>query len=68
MRVRWTTTTADELVHIVEHIRKDNPAAAHIPQPRAWLKSSRTTCKFCGFVTPRRIGHKHEFSKAQQPQ
>jgi len=28
MRVRWTTTAADDLAHIVEYIRKDNPAAA----------------------------------------
>ena len=28
MRVRWTTTAADDLSHIVEYIRKDNPAAA----------------------------------------
>ncbi len=29
MRVRWTTTAAADLTHIVEYIRKDNPAAAH---------------------------------------
>jgi toxin ParE1/3/4 len=28
IRVRWTTTAADDLAHIVEYIRKDNPAAA----------------------------------------
>ncbi len=28
MRVRWTTNAADDLKRIVEHIRKDNPAAA----------------------------------------
>jgi len=28
MRIRWTTTAADDLVRIVEYIRKDNPAAA----------------------------------------
>jgi hypothetical protein len=28
MRVRWTTMAADDLSHIVEYIRKDNPAAA----------------------------------------
>ena len=28
MRVRWTTRAADDLAHIVEYIRKDNPAAA----------------------------------------
>jgi plasmid stabilization system protein ParE len=28
MRVRWTTTAAADLAHIVEHIRKDDPAAA----------------------------------------
>ncbi|HTX37688.1 MAG TPA: type II toxin-antitoxin system RelE/ParE family toxin [Bryobacteraceae bacterium] len=28
MRVRWTTTAAADLAHIVEYIRKDNPAAA----------------------------------------
>lgn len=28
MRVRWTTTAADDLANIVEYIRKDNPAAA----------------------------------------
>jgi len=28
MRVRWTTKAADDLAHIVEYIRKDNPAAA----------------------------------------
>jgi plasmid stabilization system protein ParE len=28
MRVRWTTTAADDLAHIVEYIRKDNPEAA----------------------------------------
>ena len=28
MRVRWTTTAADDLAHIVDYIRKDNPAAA----------------------------------------
>jgi plasmid stabilization system protein ParE len=28
MRVRWTTTAAGDLVHIVEYIRKDNPSAA----------------------------------------
>lgn len=27
-RVRWTTTAADDLAHIVEYIRKDNPDAA----------------------------------------
>ena len=26
--VRWTTTAADDLAHIVEYIRQDNPAAA----------------------------------------
>jgi plasmid stabilization system protein ParE/predicted transcriptional regulator len=28
MRVRWTTTASDDLAHIFEYIRKDNPAAA----------------------------------------
>jgi plasmid stabilization system protein ParE len=28
MRVRWTTTAADDLAHIVDYIRKDNAAAA----------------------------------------
>jgi addiction module RelE/StbE family toxin len=28
MRVRWTTTAADDLAHIVEYIGKDNPVAA----------------------------------------
>jgi toxin ParE1/3/4 len=28
MRVRWTTTAANDLAHIVDYIRKDNPAAA----------------------------------------
>jgi len=28
MRVRWTTTAAADLAHIVEYIRKHNPAAA----------------------------------------
>ena len=28
MRVRWTTTASDDLAHIVDYIRKDNPAAA----------------------------------------
>jgi addiction module RelE/StbE family toxin len=28
MRVRWTTTAADDLASIVEYIHKDNPAAA----------------------------------------
>jgi toxin ParE1/3/4 len=28
MRVRWTTTATDDLTHIVEYIRKDNPEAA----------------------------------------
>lgn len=28
MRVRWTTTAADDLANIVAYIRKDNPAAA----------------------------------------
>ena len=28
MRVRWTTTAAADLAHIVEYIRQDNPAAA----------------------------------------
>ena len=28
MRVLWTTTAAGDLAHIVEYIRKDNPAAA----------------------------------------
>ena len=28
MRVRWTTTAAADLAHIVEYIRKDDPAAA----------------------------------------
>jgi toxin ParE1/3/4 len=28
MRVRWTTTVAGDLAHIVDYIRKDNPAAA----------------------------------------
>jgi toxin ParE1/3/4 len=27
-RVRWTTSAANDLTHIVERIRKDNPAAA----------------------------------------
>ena len=31
MRVRWTTTAADDLAHIVDYIRKDNPAAASYP-------------------------------------
>lgn len=29
MRVRWTTNAANDLAHIVERIRNDNPAAAH---------------------------------------
>jgi toxin ParE1/3/4 len=28
MRVRWTTAAADDLAHIVDYIRKDNPATA----------------------------------------
>ena len=28
MRVRWTTNAANDLTHIVERIREDNPAAA----------------------------------------
>ena len=28
MRIRWTTTAADDLSNIVEYIRRDNPAAA----------------------------------------
>lgn len=28
MRVRWTTTAASDLAHIVDYIRKDNPPAA----------------------------------------
>ena len=28
MRVLWTTTAVGDLAHIVEYIRKDNPAAA----------------------------------------
>jgi toxin ParE1/3/4 len=28
MRVRWTTNAANDLAHIVERIREDNPAAA----------------------------------------
>jgi toxin ParE1/3/4 len=28
MRVRWTTNAADDLAHIVDYIRKDNPVAA----------------------------------------
>jgi plasmid stabilization system protein ParE len=28
MRVRWTTTAADDLARIVRRIREDNPAAA----------------------------------------
>ena len=28
MRVRWTTTAADDLAQIVAYIRKDNPEAA----------------------------------------
>ena len=28
MRVQWTTTAARDLAHIVEYIRKDDPAAA----------------------------------------
>lgn len=28
MRVRWTAAAADDLTHIVEYIRNDNPAAA----------------------------------------
>ena len=28
MRVRWTTTAAGDLAHIVDYIRKDNPGAA----------------------------------------
>jgi plasmid stabilization system protein ParE len=28
MQVRWRTPAADDLAHIVEYIRKDNPAAA----------------------------------------
>lgn len=27
-RVLWTTNAADDLTHIVEHIRQDNPSAA----------------------------------------
>ena len=28
MRVRWTTNAANDLIHIVERIRADNPDAA----------------------------------------
>jgi len=28
MRVRWTTNAANDLAHIIERIREDNPAAA----------------------------------------
>jgi hypothetical protein len=28
MRVRWTTNAANDLAHIVERIREENPAAA----------------------------------------
>jgi toxin ParE1/3/4 len=28
MRVRWTTDAADDLTHIVERIREDNPESA----------------------------------------
>jgi len=28
MRVRWTARAADDLAHIVDYIRKDNPAVA----------------------------------------
>jgi toxin ParE1/3/4 len=28
MRVRWTASAARDLAHIVEYIRRDNPAAA----------------------------------------
>ncbi len=28
MRVRWTSNAADDLTHIVKHIRQDNPEAA----------------------------------------
>jgi plasmid stabilization system protein ParE len=28
MRVRWTTTAAEDLAQIVDYIRKDNPTAA----------------------------------------
>jgi addiction module RelE/StbE family toxin len=28
MRVRWTSTASSDLAHIVEYIRKENPAAA----------------------------------------
>jgi plasmid stabilization system protein ParE len=29
MRVRWTTTAADDFAQVIERIRADNPAAAH---------------------------------------
>jgi toxin ParE1/3/4 len=29
MRIRWTTTAADDFAYVVERIRTDNPAAAH---------------------------------------
>jgi addiction module RelE/StbE family toxin len=29
MRIRWTTTAADDFARVVERIRVDNPAAAH---------------------------------------
>ncbi len=32
MRVLWTTTAAGDLAHIVEYIRKDNPAARRVAQ------------------------------------
>jgi plasmid stabilization system protein ParE len=28
MRIRWTATAAGDLSHIVDYIRKDNPAVA----------------------------------------
>ena len=29
IRVRWTTHAADDFTRIIEHIREDNPDAAH---------------------------------------
>lgn len=42
MRVRCTTTAADDLAHIVEYIGKDNPAAARRVAQTIYLSIARS--------------------------
>jgi len=52
MRVRWTTTAADDLAHIVERIRQDNPAAAQRVAKRIYT----AVAELSGFPQRGRIG------------